>query len=123
MELKFESKPHNGQNVAIVTGGVNLLANTGDGLDLLASVKYQTDCDRVVLQKEEICEEFFDLKTRIAGEVLQKFITYQMKLAIIGDFSGYSSKALRDFIRESNRGKDICFVANEQEALDFLTQA
>ena len=43
-----------------------------------------------------------------------------MKLAIIGDFSKYDSKALRDFIYECNSGKDIFFVEDETMALKLL---
>ncbi len=47
-----------------------------------------------------ICDDFFDLSTRLAGEILQKFINYHVKIAIIGDFSIYTSKSLKDFIYE-----------------------
>lgn len=43
-----------------------------------------------------------------------------MKLAIVGDFSKYDSKALKDFIYECNNGKDIFFVENESKALSML---
>ena len=33
------------------------------------------------------------------------------------DYSGYTSKPLRDFIRESNRGRDVFFPATRQEAI------
>ena len=38
-------------------------------------------------------------------------------------FSGYTSKPLKDFIYESNNGKDVFFVGSEQEAVERLTQA
>lgn len=46
-----------------------------------------------------------------------------MKLAIVGDFSGYTSKSLRDFIHESNNGRDIFFASSEEEAVRMLTEA
>ncbi len=55
--------------------------------------------------------------------MLQKFVTYGVKLAIIGDFSKYKSKPLKDFMGESNRGKDIFFVGSEQEAVERLARA
>jgi hypothetical protein len=67
-----------------------------------------------------VCEAFFKLSTGIAGEILQKFINYQAKLAIVGDFSGYTSKPLHDFIYESNRGRDIFFAASMDEAMEKL---
>lgn len=61
-----------------------------------------------------------DLKSGFAGEILQKFSNYRMKLAIIGDFSEIKSKSLRDFIRESNNRRTISFVSSIEEALFIL---
>jgi hypothetical protein len=41
-------------------------------------------------------------------------------LAIIGDYSKYTSKNLQDFIRESNKGNRIFFVNDFEEALKKL---
>lgn len=87
------------------------------------TVRHETGCDRMVLKKEAIAEDFFKLSSGLAGEVLQKFINYHVKLAVIGNFSDYTSKPLRDFMRESNRGNDIFFVSSEQEAVEKLCGA
>lgn len=63
----------------------------------------------IAINKSLISESFFDLKTRLAGDILQKFINYRVKIAIIGDFSMYTSKSLKDFIYECNKGKDIFY--------------
>jgi hypothetical protein len=86
----------------------------------MATVRYETGTDRIVLDKAAICEEFFDLKTKLAGEILQKFTNYQVKLAIVGDFSGYTSKSLKDFIYESNHGRKVFFLSTEEEAVAKL---
>jgi hypothetical protein len=52
---------------------------------------------------------------------LQKFSTYGSRLAIIGDFSKYDSKSLRDFIYESNKTGRICFVGSQDEAVKALS--
>ncbi|MPN59604.1 hypothetical protein SDC9_207325 [bioreactor metagenome] len=54
---------------------------------------------------------------------MQKFINYHMKIAIVGDFSMYSSKSLREFIYESNKGRDIFFLPSEKEAIEKLSNA
>ena len=41
-----------------------------------------------------------------------------MKIAIVGDFSVYNSKSLKDFIFECNNGKDIFFLPDENQALE-----
>ncbi|MFC2347384.1 MAG: DUF4180 domain-containing protein [Bacteroides sp.] len=64
-----------------------------------------------------ITPEFFDLKTKIAGNILQKFAQYQMPLIIVGDFSKYKSKSLNDFIFESNKGSQVNFVSDLSRVL------
>lgn len=105
-----------------MTGEEVLLADVSSALDLMMSVKYQTGCSRIAVNKGAVGEDFFILSTRLAGEVLQKFINYGVKLAIFGDFSGYTSKPLHDFIYESNKGKDVFFAATEQKAIEMLTR-
>ena len=70
-------------------------------------------------------EGFLDLRTRIAGEIIQKFVTYRLRLAIIGDISPWTagSKALRDFVFESNRGNHVWFVADLEELEARLKKA
>lgn len=45
-----------------------------------------------------------------------------MKLAVVGDFSVYRSKSLKDFIYEGNKGNSIFFLDNEKHALDKLSR-
>ncbi|WP_334076631.1 DUF4180 domain-containing protein [Paenibacillus sanfengchensis] len=111
----------NGADIALIHSSEELITDVQSALDLIATVHYETGCHRIVLHKSAITETFFDLKTKLAGEILQKFITYQTKIAIVGDFSAYSSKSLRDFIYECNHGKDIFFLASEQEAVEKLS--
>lgn len=100
-----------------------LISDSQSALDLMMTVKYEKDCSRIVIDKKVICEEFFRLSSGIAGEVLQKFINYHTKLAIIGNFSKYTSKPLHDFIYECNKGNDIFFVDNLDQAIKKLTLA
>jgi hypothetical protein len=45
-----------------------------------------------------------------------------IEIAIIGDFSVYSSNSLKDFIYESNKGKNIFFLSNENQAIERLSR-
>lgn len=72
-----------------------------DLLDIMADAGYNGSTG-IIVHSKTLNKEFFDLKTGLAGEILQKFSNYRMKLAIIGDFAVIESKSLRDFIRESN---------------------
>ncbi|QWG33744.1 DUF4180 domain-containing protein [Bacillus mycoides] len=110
-----------GINIAVVRNDTVLIFDVQSALDLMATVQYEADSKRIAINKSLISESFFDLKTRLAGDILQKFINYSVKIAIIGDFSMYTSKSLKDFIYECNKGKDIFLLATEQQAIEKLS--
>lgn len=118
MDIKVINE--NGRDIAVVSANGILITDVQSALDLMAAVRYEAGCSRIVLDKSLIHEDFFDLKTKLAGEVLQKFINYKVKLAIVGDFSVYSSQSLKAFIYESNRGSDVFFLPDEKLAVEKL---
>ena len=69
-----------------------------------------------------ITHDFFDLQTKLAGEILQKFSNYRIRLVIVGDWSKYTSRSLEAFITESNRGKTVNFSSSPTEALKLLSR-
>ncbi|MBU5672374.1 DUF4180 domain-containing protein [Paenibacillus brevis] len=119
MNIKLISK--HGIEIALVHSDEVLITDVQSALDLIASVSFEAGTNRIILPKSAICEEFFDLKTRLAGEILQKFINYQTKVAIVGSFANYQSESLKDFIYESNKGKDLFFLSDEEQATDKLS--
>ncbi|URN93646.1 MAG: DUF4180 domain-containing protein [Candidatus Pristimantibacillus lignocellulolyticus] len=107
--------------VAMVDSTDIIIHVVQDALDLMASISYNNNgCNKIMIYKSNITEDFFDLKTRIAGDVLQKYANYNVKLAIIGDFDEYNSKSLKDFIYECNNGKQVFFLKDKQDALYAL---
>ena len=118
--MKIEAHNLNNTKIAEVISDETIISTAEDELDLLGNLYYQGfDC--IVLYENNVSPDFFDLKNGIAGEILQKFSTYRVRLAIVGDFSKYSSKSLTDFIYESNKGKHINFVNSTTEALKILS--
>ena len=87
-----------------------------DSLDLIGNAHY-LGASGAVICEGQLSPDFFDLKTRLAGEILQKFANYHFRLSIVGDFSKYESNALNAFIIECNRGSHISFVDNRELAL------
>lgn len=118
--MKVEHIVTNGVGIAKIYSQEILLSDVDSALDLMATVRHQTGCSNMLLNREAIAPEFFDLSSRIAGTILQKFVTYQMRLAIVGDFSSDSSRSLKAFIAESNRGREIYFASDEEKALKWL---
>ncbi|SDI08099.1 DUF4180 domain-containing protein [Desulfosporosinus hippei] len=120
--MKINTVKDNNIEIAVVDCSEILITDVQSALDLMATIRYETDCDRIIIYKSAICEEFFDLKTKLAGEISQKFVNYHVKIAIVGDFSVYTSKSLKDFIYESNKGKDMFFLPNEEQAVQKLSK-
>lgn len=89
---------------------------------MLADLYYQ-DFDIILFHEKNISPGFFDLSTGMAGELLQKASNSKLSLAFIGNFVAYSSKSLRDFIRESNRHGKILFVNSVEEAVKRFGKA
>jgi hypothetical protein len=111
--------------------GVRVLACPADGpairaeadaLDLIGDAVAER-ADWVAVPVERFGEEFFRLRTRVAGEFVQKFVNYRLRLAIVGDLSQpiAASTALRDFVAESNRGRQLWFVADLAELDERLS--
>lgn len=90
------------------------------GIDLVGTLYFE-GVDAVILRDYQLNQEFFDLKTGMAGEILQKFSTYRIRIAIVGDFSAFESKSLQDFIKESNQGKLVNFCSSKEEAIQRLS--
>lgn len=108
----------NGCLVALAEGSERV-GDAQAALDLIANASY-AGCVGVIVGRERFREAFFDLRTGLAGEILQKFSNYRMRLAIVGDFGGHPSRALRDFIRECNRGRQVFFAPDQAAALAAL---
>lgn len=121
--MNIEYMKENGIDIAVVSSDEMMIVDTQSALDLAMTVKYETNAANIVIDKNVICEDFFVLSTGIAGEILQRFINYQVKVAVYGDYSHYTSKPLKDFIYESNHGKDFFFVSTKEEARRKLAEA
>ena len=120
--MNMERVEKNQQVCAVVRGDQVLMKDAQSALDILMSAKYDLGTQNVAIDKKLVAEDFFILSSGLAGEILQKYVNYGGRIAIYGDYSHYTSKPLRDFIYESNKGKDVFFVATEEEAVDRLTR-
>lgn len=104
-------------NNAVLVNRDEKIHGVQDLLDIFASAQYNHDCVGLIVYQESLGESFFDLKTGYAGEILQKASNYHMKIAVIGDFSQYKSKSLRDFIYECNNGNQVFFKTTLEDGL------
>ena len=120
--MNIEHLKDNGMDIAVISSDEKLIVDVQSALDLAMTVKYETGAAKIVINKSAVCDEFFILSSGMAGEILQKFINYHVRMAIYGDYSQYTSKPVKDFIYESNNGNDFFFVSTKDEAIQKLTE-
>ncbi|MER7249927.1 DUF4180 domain-containing protein [Kribbella sp. NPDC000426] len=96
------------------------VATESEAVQLIVDAHYAHRAEWIAFTPEQLGDEFFELRTGRAGAITQKFVMYQMGLAVVGDISSRiaASKPLADWVRESNRGRNLLFV----EDLDDLTE-
>lgn len=111
----------NNTRIAEVISDEAIIHSLEDAVDLIGDLYYQ-EADKVILHEKAITPAFFDLKNKLAGNILQKFSNYRMRLAIVGGFAKYPGKSLQDFIRESNKGRQVNFVSSWSEAVSALSE-
>ncbi|MER5730609.1 DUF4180 domain-containing protein [Streptomyces sp. NPDC002138] len=110
---------HHGVPVLVLDAAGAPIATEQDALDHLIGGAF-TRADVVAVPVERFDDRFFDLRSGLAGAILQKCVNYRIRLVVVGDLSRHLSTgtALRDLVRESNRGHHAWFVAD----LDALAE-
>ncbi|HSA51407.1 MAG TPA: DUF4180 domain-containing protein [Yinghuangia sp.] len=107
------------ETLEVIDGTAVLLCSTeGDAVrgerdasDLIGNA-FHLDAAWVALPVERLADDFFELRTRVAGDITQKFVNYRIGLAVIGDITERTaaSASLRDFVREANQGRHLWFL-------------
>jgi hypothetical protein len=103
-----------GVQVLVCAADGPVVSSPQDALDLIAQ-----GADVVALPATRLDPRFFELRTGIAGEIMQKFVNYRTHLAVVGDIDAYQeqSESFAALVRESNRGRHIWFV-DDLDGLD-----
>lgn len=98
------------------------LQNDQDALDLIAEAHYNHQAEWVLVPVEALPLDFFQLRSGVAGAIVQKFVQYEMKVLFFGDVTPHveASTAFRDWIRETNRGQHLRFEPDLDAALGWL---
>ena len=121
-QMTIQTVEQNNILCAVINSDEKVFTDAQSALDVLMTAKYNVGTKNIIIDKKLIVEDFFILSTGLAGEILQKYTNYGGRIAIYGDYSRYTSKPLRDFIYESNKGKSVFFVATKEEAIEMLTK-
>jgi hypothetical protein len=87
-----------------------------DAVDIMSAAS-EKRAALILIPVQRLGDDFFDLRTQIAGEIAQKFSMYGARVAILGDIRQRveQSKSLAAFVSEANRGDRLWFVESLEE--------
>ena len=110
-----------GAQVLVCAPDGEKLKSEREAVDLIGEA-LQEGAEWILVPVERLEDEFFQLKTGLAGQIIQKFVTYRRRLVILGDISEHvaQSRALRDFVYETNHGTQVWFLRDLQELNERL---
>ncbi|MBA4000686.1 DUF4180 domain-containing protein [Brevundimonas sp.] len=88
-----------------------LLASAPD-VNRFIEAAWGLEADWLALPVSRLGPDFLTLRTGLLGETTQKFVTHRTGLAVIGDINAplAASGALRDYVRETERGGGVRFA-------------
>jgi len=74
----------------------------------------------LVITERELAAEFFDLRTGLAGEVIQKFVNYRKRVAVVvADLAAHGDR-FSELAREHRHHDLIRFVSTTAEGVAWL---
>jgi hypothetical protein len=119
--LRMRIEDHGDLRVQYLDADGPLISTSEDTSDLIGNA-WVDDVSVIAVPVARLDPSFFDLSTGFAGEVTQKVVNYQLKLAIVGDVSAAvaASQPFADYVWETNRGEHIWFFADEAALAEKL---
>ncbi|BFH69844.1 PadR family transcriptional regulator [Paenibacillus dendritiformis] len=99
--------------------GPTPISTEQDAVDLVALCR-EHDLDFLMLHGEALSEDFFNLRTGVAGRMMQKFITYSVKTAVVIPDPSVNKGRFKEMVTESNRSNQFGVFASREDAESWL---
>lgn len=117
--MNYEILDRDGKRVlrCLEDGGV--VSGEPDALDLVAACG-ENQCRAILLHESNFHEDFFNLKSGLAGAILLKFVNYRISAAAILPLDRWRTGRFGEMVSESNRGRDFRVFEDGQAAQDWL---
>ena len=90
-----------------------------DALDIVSGA-YEHGASTLILHEVDLPVDFFDLSTKFAGEIVQKFMNYRLVVALVVADEMVYSYAFRQFALEARSGRQFRTFGDEASALAWL---
>jgi PadR family transcriptional regulator AphA len=112
-------KEKNGKRYVAVVIGKTMMCDEKDAVEL-AGICGNNSAPRLLVFEQNLDPAFFDLSTCVAGNILQKFINYRIRVAAVIQPARSGRGKFGEMVIETNRGSDFRVYGSEEDALDWL---
>lgn len=99
--------------------GEKRIENEQDALELVA-ICGENDTNRLMFHGENLSDNFFQLKTGLAGSILQKFANYHLKAVAVISPEQVNQGRFKEMAIEANRGNLFRIYSDRKEAEEWL---
>lgn len=103
----------------VCTTGQDRLESEQDALDLVAACG-ENDTQLLMLMSDNLADDFFRLKTGLAGAVLQKLVNYYIRAVAVVPQDLASRGKFGEMVTETNRGEQFGVFNAVDQAEEWL---
>lgn len=96
-----------------------LLNTEQDAIDLITAC-YENNTYLLLIHDQVLSDEFFRLGTGLAGNILQKFINYHIRVGVVLASEQRIKGKFKDALSEFNKGNDCRVFKDIEEAERWL---
>jgi len=96
------------------------VASEDDALELVAFCG-ENETDRLLMYSENLPEDFFELRTGLAGKILLKLSNYRIILAAIITRDRIGDGRFYEMVRETNRGREFRVFESRSDAVNWFS--
>jgi PadR family transcriptional regulator, regulatory protein AphA len=102
--------------------GMSRIENEQDALDLVAACG-ENETNLLLLHADNLTDDFFHLKTGLAGKILLKFSNYFLKVAAVLTPDLVNQGKFKDMAIESNRSQEFRIFYDLEVAKNWLLKS
>lgn len=118
--MDYQLKEKQGRSYLYIASSGPLMHRERDANDII-SLCIENDVNTVVLDGEKLSDEFIMLKTGVAGAVLQKFVNYNIKVAVVIKSGQEFPDRFKEMILEQHKGSAFRIFTQLEDAVNWVT--
>lgn len=120
-KMNYQIISANNKKYLEFTSTTNSLRTESDALELVALCG-EYDTNMLMIHYAALSEDFFKLKTKVAGNILQKLMNYQIKAVAVIPNEIIQKGKFRELALEMNKGNHFRMYGTREEAEKWLLQ-